>query len=139
MKYEYDEYDDRCPDCGTLVTPTHTPRGTHNWHWYIVYPDVWAAAGLKFTDGCWCIPCLERRLGRVLTVDDFPPAPINDPDEYDDIPYLHALKLELAERHPDGDWLQRNRPPAPPPPRLWKLRHAALEALATVKYWLRLS
>ena len=47
VKYEYDEYDDRCPDCGTLVTPTHTPRGTHNWHWYIVYPDVWAAAGLR--------------------------------------------------------------------------------------------
>jgi hypothetical protein len=141
MKYEYDEYDDRCPDCNTLVTATHTPPGTHNWHWYFVYNEVWAAAGLtRFDAGCFCIPCLERRLGRPLTAADFPPVPLNDPDVYDDTPYLHELKLEVAELHPDGDWLQRNQPPGvdPPPPRFWRLRDAALEALATVKYWLRL-
>jgi hypothetical protein len=138
MKFEYDVYDDRCPDCGTEVTP-NTPPGTPDWQWYIVYSHVWEAADLKFTDGCWCIPCLEKRLGRVLTVDDFLPAPINDPDATPDTPYLHALKLELAERYPDGDWLQRNQPPSPPAPRFWRLRDAALEAIATIQHWLRLS
>jgi hypothetical protein len=135
VKYEYD---DRCPDCDTLVTP-NTPAGTPDWQWYIVHSHVWEAAGLtRFDAGCFCIPCLEKRLGRVLTVDDFPPAPINDPDRYNDAPYLRALKQELAERHPDGDWLLRNRPPVPPAPRLWWLRDAALEAIATIQHWLRL-
>ena len=86
MKFEYDERDDRCPACNTSVT-------RHN---YFVHNDVREAAGLKFTDGCWCIPCLEKRLGRVLTGADFTPALINDPDCCDDTPYLHALKQEAA-------------------------------------------
>jgi hypothetical protein len=140
MKYEYDDFDDRCRDCKRLVTPTHTPSGTPDWQWYIVYPDVWAAAGLKFTDGCLCIPCLEQRLGRVLTAADFPPAPINDPDAHPNTPYLHALKQAVAELHPEGDWLKRNRRAevVPLAPRFWRQRDAALEAIATLQHWLRL-
>jgi len=36
---------------------------------YMVHNDVWAAAGL--TDGWACVGCLEERLGRELTPDDF--------------------------------------------------------------------
>ena len=134
------EFDDVCIDCDTMVTPPYTPPGTPDWQWYIVHPAVWAAAGLTFNDGCLCIPCLERRLGRVLTPEDFPPARINDPDAHPNTPYLHALKHGVAELHPDGDWLQRNRPTevGTPAPRFWRLRDAALEVVATLKYWIRL-
>jgi len=38
---------------------------------YIVNDGVWAAAGLEPEGGRLCIGCLERRLGRRLTRDDF--------------------------------------------------------------------
>lgn len=43
---------------------------------YIVHQHVWAAAGLSSDrknsyDGCLCIECLERRIDRPLTPDDF--------------------------------------------------------------------
>ena len=43
---------------------------------YMVRDDVWQAAGLAPKDHA-CLPCLERRLGRPLTIDDFAPVPIN--------------------------------------------------------------
>lgn len=39
---------------------------------YTVHDAVWSAAGMEPTGGCLCIPCLERRLGRTLTPEDFP-------------------------------------------------------------------
>lgn len=38
---------------------------------YMVYPEVWKAAGLETKDGYLCIPSLESRLGRKLTIKDF--------------------------------------------------------------------
>jgi hypothetical protein len=38
---------------------------------YTVRPAVWKAAGLETMAGCLCIGCLEKRLGRTLTPQDF--------------------------------------------------------------------
>jgi hypothetical protein len=42
---------------------------------YMVRPAVWTVAGM--TDGCLCIGCLEKRLGRTLTPKDFPKHALN--------------------------------------------------------------
>jgi hypothetical protein len=39
---------------------------------YMVRDPVWKAAGLEPMDGCICIGCLEKRLGRRLNPKDFP-------------------------------------------------------------------
>jgi hypothetical protein len=39
---------------------------------YTVFPWVWKASGLGDFDGCLCIGCLEKRIGRTLTPNDFP-------------------------------------------------------------------
>jgi hypothetical protein len=38
---------------------------------YAVKRRVWEAAGMAKMDGCLCIGCLERRLGRTLIPEDF--------------------------------------------------------------------
>jgi hypothetical protein len=38
---------------------------------YMVKPAVWKAAGMRGFDGCLCIGCLERRIGRTLVPADF--------------------------------------------------------------------
>jgi hypothetical protein len=40
---------------------------------YMVRNLVWAKAGMKGWDGCLCIGCLEKRLGRKLKPQDFAP------------------------------------------------------------------
>lgn len=44
--------------------------------YYMVTDELWAAANKK-KRGMLCIGCLEARLGRELTAEDFPPLPIN--------------------------------------------------------------
>jgi hypothetical protein len=53
-----------CNDCGFAFD------------YYLVTDDVWAAAGLTPRGHC-CLACLERRLKRPLTIEDFPVSPIN--------------------------------------------------------------
>jgi hypothetical protein len=60
----------RCRDCHV---------DTHNiGHYYMVTDELWAASGMKPNGGMLCLGCLEQRIGRPLTVDDFtafgPPA-----------------------------------------------------------------
>jgi hypothetical protein len=43
---------------------------------YTVKPEIWKAAEMGEMDGCLCIGCLAKRLGRRLTAKDFPR---NDP------------------------------------------------------------
>jgi hypothetical protein len=38
---------------------------------YMVRNKVWAKAGMQAFDGCLCIGCLEKRLGRKLKPKDF--------------------------------------------------------------------
>jgi hypothetical protein len=66
-----------CKDCGTDTTPRTGPLAG-SWEWYKVHDAVWAAAGMP-ENGFLCIGCLERRLGRELTPEDFPDLPVNDP------------------------------------------------------------
>jgi hypothetical protein len=39
---------------------------------YMVKDAVWKAAGMGGFDGCLCIGCLEKRIGRLLKPKDFP-------------------------------------------------------------------
>ncbi len=62
----------RCTDCRVDVFG----------EWYMVHDSVWRAAGMTTTrdsgHGFLCIGCLEDRLGRALTKEDFTSAPVND-------------------------------------------------------------
>lgn len=79
-----------CKDCGVETAPT-TGKGCSNerwprrdalgWEYYMVNEAVWDAAG--GARGVLCIGCLELRLGRVLTPDDFANLPINCPSPWD--------------------------------------------------------
>jgi hypothetical protein len=44
---------------------------------YMVHDEVWELAGLASNGGLLCFDCLENRLGRKLTIDDFSDKPIN--------------------------------------------------------------
>jgi hypothetical protein len=60
----------RCNDCGVITTPRPPEDG--NWEWYMVTDEIWAEAGMSdYNSGFLCIGCLEQRLGRTLTRDDF--------------------------------------------------------------------
>jgi hypothetical protein len=57
----------------------------------MVHDDVWVAAGMKPRNpeddvgqsGFLCIGCLEKRLRRKLTPQDFTSDPVNNPSPYD--------------------------------------------------------
>ena len=51
-----------CVDCG---------KDTHGGEYYMVWDEVWEASGMTPDGGMLCLPCLERRIGRHLTPDDF--------------------------------------------------------------------
>jgi hypothetical protein len=53
-----------CVDCGSILD------------YYMVFDKVWRKAGLADSDRC-CLTCLEWRLGRPLSIDDFPPLQVN--------------------------------------------------------------
>ena len=52
----------RCVDCG---------KDTGGGEYYMVGDDVWAASGIAPNGGMLCLACLERRIGRPLTGQDF--------------------------------------------------------------------
>jgi len=73
-----------CNDCGMDTEPWPPHRGTQE-H-YIVRDDVWQQAGMPpgrydpdnhlailGGGGVLCVGCIEKRLGRLLTLDDFSP------------------------------------------------------------------
>lgn len=68
-----------CLDCRVDTAPDHNS----DWEWYMVKDEVWAEAGLradrKSHGEFLCIGCLESRLGRELTPEDFGPEPVNAP------------------------------------------------------------
>lgn len=67
-----------CTDCGvdTLNIPGHEFRRSE---YYMLDSDVWEAVADEH-DRYLCIGCLEQRMGRQLTPDDFQDVPINQPD-----------------------------------------------------------
>jgi len=58
-----------CKDCGFNTL--------HGDEYYMVTNEAWKASGLTSNGGMLCIGCLETRLGRELTGEDFPDYPIN--------------------------------------------------------------
>lgn len=44
--------------------------------YYMLHDDIWAAVHPSL-DGMLCIGCVEARLGRTLTPNDFLPCPLN--------------------------------------------------------------
>ena len=58
-----------CLDCGVNTADAH--------EYYMVKDNIWLKAHPK-DDGMLCIACLETRLGRVLTCNDFTDAPVNN-------------------------------------------------------------
>jgi len=74
------DFDTACVDCGVETLPTDDRPA----EFYMVHDAVWAAADMRDPGGCLCIGCLETRLGRQLTRDDFTDASINDLAHTDD-------------------------------------------------------
>jgi hypothetical protein len=64
-----------CVDCRWATLPLN--------EWYMVQDSVWRAAGMGPEGGCLCIGCLEERLGRMLTPDDFTDCKLNDLNKSD--------------------------------------------------------
>lgn len=80
-----------CIDCGVNTAPAMLNRAqleqafandwtgkasvrqefNHHTEVYTVKRNVWQAAGVGPMDGCLCIGCLEKRIGRELTGWDF--------------------------------------------------------------------
>jgi hypothetical protein len=52
-----------CIDCGVNTYAIG--------HYYMVSDDLWASAGMEPDGGMLCLDCLEKRIGRRLTYDDF--------------------------------------------------------------------
>ena len=48
-----------------------------NYEYYMVHDQVWLEANPR-DKGMLCVGCLEQRLGKLLTKDDFTAAPINE-------------------------------------------------------------
>jgi hypothetical protein len=57
-----------CLDCGVDTVAVG--------EYYTLFDDVWLAANPDYY-GMLCIGCLEKRLGRELTPDDFTDCPLN--------------------------------------------------------------
>ncbi|RSN71342.1 hypothetical protein DMH08_02770 [Actinomadura sp. WAC 06369] len=80
-----------CRFCRINLMPD-TPGGSRDWQRYMLNDNVWAAAGMEYDGGWLCIDCVEKRLGRPLTGQDFAAVPLNDPGRDDDTPKLADLK-----------------------------------------------
>jgi hypothetical protein len=86
-----------CQDCGFNTTPCTGKRGCRHggkWEWYMVRDAVWTEA--RAADGYLCIGCLERRLGRPLTSEDFSTAPVNNWSPWDTDRLMRA-KFRIEE------------------------------------------
>lgn len=59
---------------------------------YMVHDHVWSEAGFTRKQ-CACLPHLELRLRRSLTIDDFTEKPINDPIRFG---FMMALRGAAA-------------------------------------------
>jgi hypothetical protein len=66
----FDERMFRCMDCGVCTNC--------NGEYYMVHDEVWYSAITAMDKGhMLCVGCLELRLNRLLTKDDFTDAPVN--------------------------------------------------------------
>jgi len=66
---------------------------------YTVWPKLWKKAGMKPWDGCLCIGCLEKRLGRKLKHSDFDPS-----DPFNQEPVCSKGTERLLDRRRNHKW-----------------------------------
>lgn len=59
-----------CKDCATCTLCDD--------EYYMVTDQVWESAKLPHNKGMLCLGCLELRIGRLLTKDDFSDVPLNN-------------------------------------------------------------
>ena len=62
--------------------------------YYVVQSELWLSVVPSVTAGMLCIGCLEARIGRQLTADDFTNAFINRPDWHSG----HGKSVRLLDR-----------------------------------------
>jgi hypothetical protein len=64
-----------CADCSMILTIRSTGLGAmfdgHNHEWFMVKDNVWARGQRGGKCRFLCVGCLERRIGRKLSSDDF--------------------------------------------------------------------
>jgi hypothetical protein len=94
-----------CDDCGW-----DTMARKQCWEYYFVHKEIWLEAGLA---RCLCIGCLEKRLGRELRPEDFPPCESNRLS-WHDTPRLFARKAG----NPPHAYFGEGALPFPPRPSL---------------------
>lgn len=71
-----------CDDCADDVTPydDYGRPVDGGWEWYMVRSEIWESASREGgPPSILCIGCLEDRIGRRLTPDDFADLGINQP------------------------------------------------------------
>ena len=93
-----------CLDCGC---------DTYNWEYYSVHKELWRLAfkkelekGIDRTCGMLCIGCLEKRIGKKLTKEDFRDCPLNRGEDW------HTKSSRLQDRlglEVKPDWENRKR------------------------------
>jgi hypothetical protein len=132
-----------CVDCGMDTWPGHKTRVEMEQAWrrakavgrgwretltftpetevYYVHPRVWEKSGVGFWSGCFCIGCLESRIGRRLQPFDFiPDNGFNDPNLPGTKRRLERLLGEEVIEHSDEE------PELPKPSKLDLALHGAL-------------
>ena len=82
-----------CDDCTIDVTPyDEDGRPTEGaWEWYMVRDDIWQAADRDHEPRILGVGCLEQRIGRQLTSDDFADLPLNEPGGLETARLLNRL------------------------------------------------
>jgi hypothetical protein len=134
-----------CVDCGMDTWPGHQTRAeversmraakaagktwktsmtfTSETEVYYVHPHVWEASGVGFWNGCLCIGCLEKRLGRQLQPFDFM---AEHADGFND-PNLPGTRRRFERLTGFTTWESLEDEPAPTPAsKLDQALHAAL-------------
>lgn len=74
-----------CLDCSLCTFCIDEYYGLHKWLWVLINPEV---------KGMLCISCVEKRLGRELTIADFPYGNMNN----DLMALTHSSPLLLNRR-----------------------------------------
>ena len=83
----------KCHDC----KQSHANYMVYNSVWDLAFPD-YAEVKRRYGFANLCLECLSSRLGRALTIDDFPHVPINQGVE---LGYKIGLKkMEVANGRP---------------------------------------
>lgn len=74
-------------------------------HYYMIHDELWLSVNPN-SEGMLCYPCLEERLGRKLTYDDFKDVPLTYEPSFL-LPFLHYIECGEVASLVDIFYLQR--------------------------------